>query len=682
MKQLRHIFSLGILIALVSSASAQAWLTNGLVAYYPFNGNANDESGNGNDGVSYSVPFSPIYLESSNSVAVMTGGQDQWVEVPHSASLNVDALTISLWCYNNRSDNSDVRFLCGKREEQFEIHIGGQPYNPLSGIRFIPGNGSLIDTLAGSPTRQWTHIVCSAGAQSGGGAIYIDGHRVTIVVTAGNAAAPIAFSSDRFAIGMRGGNSGWGHFDGRIMNFRIYNRALNSNEVSQLYGLESLVLPMSASIASQPQSVTADAGSSTNLSVTATGSQLLTYQWLKDGVALPGATNATLVFSNLQPVHVGDYLAVVSNGGGSVTSSVASVSIPGVNSGLWQGLVAYYPFNGNANDESGFERNGQALVNGPILSTNRYGITDAAYYFSGTNGGILVTNSMHPRGFNPNLSTCFWMKTTFTDVLRVACGVSSYTTGSGSLSAIGANEALVYSVHNGEKYFTNRNDLDNVWRQVVFTKTGQNLSLFIDGVLSQTAVADSTTITSSNFFVGWNGNFGLGLGQQWIGSLDDVRIYNRALSSNEVAQLYALEFPDADKDGLSDYEEINVLGTNPNKSDTDGDGLTDFQEVRVRLTNPIVADTDGDGFNDYAEIYTAHNPLLNTDYPAANLSAFTAIELEFVTKVGTTYQLQTSPDLVTWTNFDNAIIGDGNIWKKTYSTRAQPRLYHRVESVP
>ena len=99
-------------------------------------------------------------------------------------------------------------------------------------------------------------------------------------------------------------------------------------------------------------------------------------------------------------------------------------------------------------------------------------------------------------------------------------------------------------------------------------------------------------------------------------------------------------------------------------------------------TNPNKSDTDGDNFNDYAEVYTAHNPLLNTDYPAANLSAFTAIELEFVTKVGTTYQLQTSPDLVTWTNFDSAIIGDGNIWKKTYSTRAQPRLYHRVESVP
>jgi hypothetical protein len=89
-------------------------------------------------------------------------------------------------------------------------------------------------------------------------------------------------------------------------------------------------------------------------------------------------------------------------------------------------------------------------------------------------------------------------------------------------------------------------------------------------------------------------------------------------------------------------------------------------------TNPNKSDTDGDNFNDYAEVYAAHNPLLNTDYRAANLSAFTAIELEFVTQVGTTYQLQTSPDLLTWTNFKNAITDDGTSGRK----RIQPAVSH------
>jgi hypothetical protein len=49
---------------------------------------------------------------------------------------------------------------------------------------------------------------------------------------------------------------------------------------------------------------------------------------------------------------MGDYTAVIRNTGGSVTSSVASLSIQGVDSGLWKGLVAYYAFDGNLEDLS------------------------------------------------------------------------------------------------------------------------------------------------------------------------------------------------------------------------------------------------------------------------------------------------------------------------------------------
>ncbi len=65
-----------------------------------------------------------------------------------------------------------------------------------------------------------------------------------------------------------------------------------------------------------------------------------------------------------------------------------------------------------------------------------------------------------------------------------------------------------------------------------------------------------------------------------------------------------------------------------------------------------------------------------------NLSAFSASELEFITKTNTAYVIQASPDLVTWTNFDNTIMGDGNIWKKVYTTRESDRLYYRVELAP
>lgn len=139
---------------------------------------------------------------------------------------------------------------------------------------------------------------------------------------------------------------------------------------------------------------------------------------------------------------------------------------------------------------------------------------------------------------------------------------------------------------------------------------------------------------------------------------------------------------DSDGDGLTDREEVQVYHTNPLKADSDDDGLSDYAEVITYQTNPLSADTDGDGFNDYAEIYAGKNPKNPAEFPAALLSAFTAIELEFITQSNKSYIVQSSPDLTNWTNFDGPIVGNGNIWSKTYSTRPQGRLFYRVELSP
>jgi hypothetical protein len=65
-----------------------------------------------------------------------------------------------------------------------------------------------------------------------------------------------------------------------------------------------------------------------------------------------------------------------------------------------------------------------------------------------------------------------------------------------------------------------------------------------------------------------------------------------------------------------------------------------------------------------------------TNPPTLNI--YTAIELGFLTQTGTVYQVQQSPDLSTWTNFDLLIFGDGNEWSKTYSTRAQSKSFYRI----
>src|SRR6266404_7716082 len=58
---------------------------------------------------------------------------------------------------------------------------------------------------------------------------------------------------------------------------------------------------------------------------------------------------------------------------------------------LTNGLVAFYPFNGNANDESGHINHG--TVNGAILATDRFGFANRAYYFAGDGSYISVQDS-------------------------------------------------------------------------------------------------------------------------------------------------------------------------------------------------------------------------------------------------------------------------------------------------
>jgi len=81
------------------------------------------------------------------------------------------------------------------------------------------------------------------------------------------------------------------------------------------------------------------------------------------------------------------------------------------------------------------------------------------------------------------------------------------------------------------------------------------------------------------------------------------------MDSNKVAGAsFVHDGGDSDKDGLSNYQEIIVLKTDPQKADSDGDGVNDGKEVADK-TNPLMPDTDGDGLDDGLEKRLATNPL-------------------------------------------------------------------------
>ena len=159
----------------------------------------------------------------------------------------------------------------------------------------------------------------------------------------------------------------------------------NRNPTSHSYLLEFSTL----NITNQPVSIIKNIGDTSVFNVGATNVNPITYQWSKDGITLNGKTNATLTIANVQQVNIGLYNVRVSDAYGNiVTSSNATLSLNGVNSGIWSNLVAYYPFNGNPNDASGYGNDGSGFN----LQFTTNGILGQAAILDGS-AGITVPES-------------------------------------------------------------------------------------------------------------------------------------------------------------------------------------------------------------------------------------------------------------------------------------------------
>jgi hypothetical protein len=91
--------------------------------------------------------------------------------------------------------------------------------------------------------------------------------------------------------------------------------------------------------------------------------------------------------------------------GADVEDKILTITQIGVAPILTQGLVAYYPFNGNANDETGNSHNG--TVNDATLTTDKNGNTNSAYSFDGVNDYINISNIDLA---NKSFSISFWLK--------------------------------------------------------------------------------------------------------------------------------------------------------------------------------------------------------------------------------------------------------------------------------
>ncbi|MHC1766869.1 MAG: immunoglobulin domain-containing protein [Verrucomicrobiia bacterium] len=107
-----------------------------------------------------------------------------------------------------------------------------------------------------------------------------------------------------------------------------YTVVVTNGAGSVTSSVATLTIPEAPVITTQPASLAVAVGGTAAFSVTATGTAPLTYQWRKNGSPIAGATSSTFTINSVQTGDAGGYTVVVTNGAGSVTSSVATLTIP------------------------------------------------------------------------------------------------------------------------------------------------------------------------------------------------------------------------------------------------------------------------------------------------------------------------------------------------------------------
>lgn len=212
------------------------------------------------------------------------------------------------------------------------------------------------------------------------------------------------------------------------------------------------------------------------------------------------------------------------------------------------GVVRYYPFDGNANDEapSATPQN-LTLSGGPTLTADRNGVADHAYRFDGVDDYMVALGTNLPFGSAPRTFTA-WIQplaNTITDGLSVG---SYVTTGNGNCTgkmfglARGVSPAAAGGVNARQYFWGGCDDADttkalpmNEWHFTAVTFDGANVRQYVDAVLVATTPLTLDTAASSLYIGAETGTDGTTFNQHFAMDIDEVRIFNRALSASELA---------------------------------------------------------------------------------------------------------------------------------------------------
>jgi hypothetical protein len=285
-------------------------------------------------------------------------------------------------------------------------------------------------------------------------------------------------------------------------------------------------------ITQQPAGQSVVVGDTVKFGVTATGTQPFAYQWQLGGTNIPGATNASLTLSDVQLAQAGNYSVIVANVAGTATSSNALLTVttpvctppPAGLAGWWQG-------EGSAWDSVGAH---DGTVKGG--ATYVAGKAGQAFKFNGSNSAVDMGDWFNFQTFtismwvNPGAS-----QVQYADILDNFHNENKNWVLQQNSTA--QNQYYFAVPLGGATTYSTFTLSSNRWQHLVITRdTSNHNRVYVNGALvAEAQDAGPANYTNQFFRVGGHASNV----RYWNGQLDELAVFNRALTTNEIAAIHA-----------------------------------------------------------------------------------------------------------------------------------------------
>ncbi len=485
-------------------------------------------AGKTGNAVSFSLSVSN-YLEVANLPETTSTTWSAWVNL--TTAVNYSAIMSSAY----------VGVPAGQAGHSMGFGTGGQALQPRV---LWNHNQGLVTLLSPTPLtlQEWHHVAVTVDAASSNIVLYVNGEQAAAATNA--VARP--FTTVNLA---RREATAANYLDGAVDEVRIYNRALSQVEVQELAGWVVTGPPV---IVQQPAGGSTYAGRDFTLSVKNQGLPPFTYQWFRAGTAIEGATNSTLVLTNLQPSQGGNYTVTVSNSAGNTPSQPATITVIAITD-ISVGLQAWWKFDEKsgltAMDSSGKNNHGTLL---------NYLGDDTQWVTGQVNGALAFDGILHTvevpdaPSIGANLTQGFSVSTWFNSAVALSTGGNTYRMfekgdcifllqGNGQTNSLGIGGMNVNVKRGGTNNAATINQalVAGRWYHLAGTFDGQVLRAYLDGELTGTKTVGGPIDDDK---------LPLRIGSDdatshFNGAMDDVRIWDRALSDREIRNLVGRDLP-------------------------------------------------------------------------------------------------------------------------------------------